>query len=268
MRPEHHPVVDQRGQRRGQLNRGVGVVALADADRNGLAAVPLLLARLLESSPLPGWRGQHPGRLAGNVHTGLRTEAERRHEIGDGLDPEVIGQHVVVGIARIDNGFVQIDHAVATDLVIHEAVASEDEIPRVGDRLPRAALAQLQPGQPHEGLEGGARRVGGINGAIEQRVVGRVVQCLPVGHRNAIHEQIGVEARGGHQRQHTTGLGVHGHERPPPAFKGLAGNPLQSHIHRENQAVARLRGLAVKHTHRTTADIDLDLLGTRSAVQQ
>lgn len=66
MRPEHDPVIGQRGGGLRELDRGVGVVALADADGDGLAGVPLLLFRL-EALLLPFLRRQHTLRFAGIV---------------------------------------------------------------------------------------------------------------------------------------------------------------------------------------------------------
>ena len=44
----------------------------------------------------------------------------------------------------------------------------------------RGALAGVQRGQRHEGLEGRARRVGAAQRAVEQRLVDRLVELLPV----------------------------------------------------------------------------------------
>src|SRR6185503_4564622 len=84
VRPEHHTVVGKRGNRAGELQRRVGVVALADADADGLASKPFLL----EAPQLPFLRRQDTGGLAGNVDLGAAAEAEDPHEARDRVDAE------------------------------------------------------------------------------------------------------------------------------------------------------------------------------------
>jgi hypothetical protein len=54
------PVVDQRRQRLGELQRRVGVVALADAHRDRLAGIPALLLGLLEALRFHSGEGSTP----------------------------------------------------------------------------------------------------------------------------------------------------------------------------------------------------------------
>jgi hypothetical protein len=58
----------------------------------------------------------------------------------------------------------------------------------------RIALAQFQRGQRHEGLEGGAGRIGAGQRAVQQRPVQRGVQLVPALLVDAVDEQVGVIA--------------------------------------------------------------------------
>ena len=84
--------IDQRGGGRCQLQHGEGVVALADAERNRLAGVPLLLLRLLVGLAFPGLAGQHAAHLTLDVDAGVLTEPQRRHEVVNGIDAKLVRQ--------------------------------------------------------------------------------------------------------------------------------------------------------------------------------
>src|SRR6185295_12943321 len=76
MRAEHDPVVRERRDRGGELERRVRVVALADADADRLARVPFLL----EAAHLPFLRREYADRLPRDVDAGAAAEAEHAHE--------------------------------------------------------------------------------------------------------------------------------------------------------------------------------------------
>ena len=75
-----------------QLQHGECVVTLADAKRNRLAGVPFLLLRLFVVVALPLLVGQHAAHFAIDVDAGDLAEAQRHHEVIDGLDTQLIGQ--------------------------------------------------------------------------------------------------------------------------------------------------------------------------------
>src|SRR2546425_12175951 len=156
MRAVHRAAVGEGGHRLRELDRRVRVVALADADRDGLAGVPLLLLGPLEALHLPFRRGQHAGGLALQVDAGALAEAEMLHEAGDGVDPEGVRHLVAVGVRGHDDRLVQVDHAVAAGPGVAEAPAAEVEVARVEDRAARRALAELERRLRHERLGGRA----------------------------------------------------------------------------------------------------------------
>ena len=71
-----------------------------------------------------------------------------------GIDAQVIGQHVIVGIARLDDGLVHVDRAVTAGLVIHKGMVAQFEVTKILDRHLRRALAQFECGQRHEWFVG------------------------------------------------------------------------------------------------------------------
>ena len=160
VRAVHHAVVGERRDRLRELQRRVGVVALADAHADGLARKPLLLRRsALEALDLPFRGRQHADELALDVDAGLRAEAELADEARHDVDAEIVGEGVVVGVAGHDDRLVHVDVAVAARLVVAEAVVAEHVVAGVEDRLGRRALAELERGERHVGLERRARRI-------------------------------------------------------------------------------------------------------------
>src|ERR1700694_3218273 len=123
---------------------GVRVVALADADRDGLAGVPLLLLGSLEALHLPFRRRQHAGGLALQVDAGAFAEAEVLHEARNGVDPQVVRHLVVVGIGGNGDRFVEVDYAVPAGLGVAGAPAAELEVAGLVDRAALRALAGLE----------------------------------------------------------------------------------------------------------------------------
>ena len=68
------------------------------------------------------------------------------------VDPQVVRELVVVGVARDDDRLVHVDEPVAADLVVAEGVAAEVEIARIarspgsGVRLPKKSAASAMNG--------------------------------------------------------------------------------------------------------------------------
>ena len=162
------------------------VVALADAERDRLAGVPLLRFLLLVGGALPLGRRQRALELALQVDAGQAAEAERRHEVVHRVDAEVVGEHVVVGVARLDDRLVHVDRAVAAFLVVAKAVVAEVEVAGVEDRLLRRPLAERQRGQRHERLVGRAGRIGAAQRPVEERLVGRLVERAASSRRRSL----------------------------------------------------------------------------------
>src|SRR5205085_10130649 len=88
---------------------GEAVVALPDAQRDGFAGIPLLLFGPLVRVALPLGAGQHAAQFARQVDAGDLAEAQRLHEIVDEVDAHLVGQRVVVDVAR------QLDRAAHVD---------------------------------------------------------------------------------------------------------------------------------------------------------
>ena len=260
-------VVGHGGGGVGQLQHGEAVVALANAQRDGFARVPLLLLGLLVGALLPCRRRQQPAHLTLDVNAGELTKTERRHLVMDGVHAEVVGQHVVVGVTRLHDGLVHVHQPMPAFLVVTEAVATEHEKAGVADVLLWRAFAGLQRRQRHEGLVGGARRIGATQSPVEQRLVERLVECLPVFRVDAFHEQVGVEGGFAHKRQHFARAGVNRHHRATAVAKQVFNQLLQTDVDRQHHRVARCRRVARQLAHGSPASRGFDLLHPGDAVQ-
>ena len=229
-----HRVVGQRGGGVCQLQDGEGVVALADADRRGFTREPWLLEALL----LPGRRRQQPGLFVGQVDAGEPAKAPGRHEVVNAVHAQIVGSAVVIGVGRDHDGLVQVHTAVSLRLGVAEAVLAQHPVARVLDRVLGLAHLVFQHGQRHEGLVGGAGRVGAAQRPVQQRPIGIAVQRLPVAVIDAVNEQIGVEAGHRHEGQNFTGTRLDGHQRAPIAGQQFFGQLLQRDVQRQPDVLA------------------------------
>ena len=240
----HHAVVGQRRNRMRELQDGEVVVALADAQRDGFAVVPLLLLGALVGFALPVRGGQDAGALAFDVDARDLPEAERLHEIVDGIDAHVVGEPVVIRVARRHDGAVHVDPAVPARHVVAEGVVAERERARISHAPLRRALAQLQRAQRHERLVRRARRIRAAQRAVQQRLVRRVVQLIPGRAVDPFNEQVRIKRWLGDEGEDVARFRLDRHQGAAPVAEELLGQPLQVDVERQDQVVARrcLRG--------------------------
>ena len=273
LRADHQPrlvldaVVGQHGGGLCQLQHGEGVVALADTERDGFTGIPLLLVDALVSFFLPVLAGQDAAHFAKNIDAGDLPEAHGFHEVVHGIDAQLIGQGVVVHIARLDDGLVHIDRTQAVVAVTSEGVAAKGVVRVVLDHRAGRALAGLQRCHRHEGLVGRARRVGAAQRAVQQRFVERFAQRGPAFAVDAIDEQVGIESGFADESQHLSGGRVHRNQRAAPVAKHVFDQLLQADIERQHDGVARRGGLRRELAHGATTGRGFDLLDTGDAMQ-
>ena len=77
----------------------------------------------------------------------------------------------------------------------------------VARRLPSSSAAA------DEGLVGRTDGIGAVQRAVDQRMVGRLVQHAPVVHVDAVDEEIGIERGLRHEGQHLACIGIQRHQR-------------------------------------------------------
>ena len=102
---------------------------------------------------------------------------------------------------------------------------------------------------------------------LMQRLVGRVVQLVPVLRIDAVDEQVGVEARLADEGEHVAGGRIDRDQCAAAVAEGVVGDLLQSCVEVQHQVVAGHRRRARQRAHRASAGIDLDLLDAGGAVQ-
>ncbi|MNM80605.1 hypothetical protein D3C81_925770 [compost metagenome] len=264
----HHLAVvdDHRGGLR-QLQDGEAVVALPDAQRDGLAVIPLLLLGLAVRLAFPLGRRQDAAAFALDVDAGDLAEAQRLHEIMDAVDAHVARQRVVVRVARMHDRAVHVDPAVAARLVVAEGMVAQREEARVRHAPRRGALAGGQRRQRHERLVGRARRIGAPEGPVQQWLVGRAVKLVPGIGIDPFDEQVGIEGRLGNERQDVAGGRLDCHQRAAAVAVERLGQLLQADVQRQDQVVARRRGRGRQRADRPSAGADFHFLEAGQAVQ-
>ncbi len=258
--------VGQRGLGRGQLEHGEAVVTLPDAERHGLAGVPALHLRALVGIALPLGAGQHAAHLAIEVDARDLAEAQRFHEVVDGVHAHVHGQRVEVGVAGELDGAHHV-HAAQAAFVAAEGVAAVGIETRVVVHLRGRALVQLQRAERHEWLVGGAGRIGAAQRAVEQRLVDGLVERLPVLRIDAFHEQVRIEGGLRYQGEHLTVARVDRHQRAAAVAEHVLHQLLQLDVERQHHGVARRGRMAREAPHRVAAGRGLHALHAGLAVQ-
>ena len=146
----HNSAGGDAAESAGELDGRGGDGALADADGDDFAGVPLLVLGL----ELPGGGGHGAGDLVGEIDAGLLREAERGGVFGDGVDAEAVREGVVEGVAGLGDGVVDVDHAVV--FVAGEEVAVEGGAAVAHATCMVLGDVFLESGDGHDDLEGGA----------------------------------------------------------------------------------------------------------------
>ncbi len=198
-----------------------------------------------------------------------RAETEPAEKARRVVDLGVVGEHVVIGVARRDDRLVHVDRAVAARLVVAKSVRLPGNLEEAGieDRLLRRALAVGQRRQREEGLDRRAGRVGAAQRPVDERLVRRFVQFLPAGGIDAVDEQVRVEARAGNEREHVAGRGLDCDQRSAALAERLLGDFLQLDVERQPEVVAGAGRRARQRAHGAPAGVDFDLLEAGLAVQ-
>ena len=122
-------------------------------------------------------------------------------------------QRIEIGVRRHHDGLVHIGHAIGGAAGVAELLAAELVVAGIGNAVGGAALAQFQRGQADEGLVGRTDGIGAVQRAVDQRMVGRLVQHAPVVHVDAVDEEIGIERGLRHEGQHLACIGIQRHQR-------------------------------------------------------
>ncbi len=260
-------LIGQRGQRRGHLQRGEAVVALADAQADGVARVPALLRRAAKDLALPLARRQHALGLALEIDAGDLTEAELLRPFSHAVHAPIVRDHVEIHVARHLNGLMHVNNAMPPRHVIAKPVSGEHEKPGIVKAPLRGADAVGQRARRQIRFVGRARRKGTAQNAVEHGAVGRVVQRVPVGLIDAVDEQIGIEGGHGDEAQHFAISRIDGHASPAPLAVEVFDELLQADVRPEHQILSGRGGHGLDLAHRPPHGIDLNFLIAGDAMQ-
>ena len=183
------------------------------------------------------------------------------------IDTQVIGQRVVIHVARFDDAAMQVHGAQAFVAVAAKAVVAEHVIAWIVGHGLRRAFAALQRRHGHEGLVGRTRRIGAAQRAIQQGFVERFVEQLPVFLIDAIDEQVGIERRFADEGQHLAGFGIKRDKGAAPLSVQLLDHFLQLDVQRQRHRITRRGVLTGQAAHGAPAGRLLDQFSAALAVQ-
>ena len=273
MRPERDAVVGDDRHRLRLLQGSERVVALPDPCRDRVAEIPLavfltvVLAR--ETLALPATRRKHARQFAFDVDTGFLSVAELRQERVRIVDVRFAGEHVVIRVAGNDDRFGDVDSAVAARFVVAESMCRAGYLIEAGveDRLRRGALAGAERRKREKRLDRRSGRVRAAQRAVEQRLVRRVVEQLPVGGIDTVDKKIRVEAGLGDECENIARRRLDGHKRTSVVAERRFCRLLQAYVERQLDVIAGSRRRARQGADRAAAGVDFDLLDACRSVQ-
>src|SRR5882757_4469360 len=173
-------------------------------------------------------RGRHvAGDLIGQIDARLLREAEGGRVFGDGVDTEAIGERVIEGVAGVGDGVVDVDHAVvpvATEEVpVEGGSAVTRDVHGLGDVL-------LETGDRHDDLEGAAGSELGLDGFVEEWMVGIVENLVPVVFGKADGKLVGIEGWTRGHGEDFAGVGIHGDDGSDFSLKYFFGGYLDVEV--------------------------------------
>ena len=119
-------------------------------------------------------------------------------------------------------------------------------------------LAELQAGEGHEGLDGGAGRVGALQRAVVERSARVALQRAVVLGADALDEGVRVEAGLAHQRQHLAALRIDGGDGAVEIAQRQFGDVLQLGVEGEIEIAAWRAGALFQFAQRPAAGVGLD----------
>ena len=262
-------VGDRAGGHRQLHGRGQHVT-LSDAGAERFPRIP----GLPEGAPLPGRGRQNPATLRGGIHATEAPEAETREVVVQRVDGHAPREVVEVDVTGLRDRHVQIHlrrMAGTADpqhpVPVATAVAGQPVPARVRHREFLVDELLGETGERHHRLHRGAGRILTLHGAIEQRHIRRVAQGRVVAAADAVDEQIAVEGRGAHHRQHAAGQWIDGDQRPALPGEGAVRGLLQFEVEVQDEIFAGLRIEAFENAQHSPVRVGLHGLVTHLAVQ-
>ena len=129
--------------------------------------------------------------------------------LGDLVDAEALSHGVEVHVARADDRLVQVHPAVSALLPAMELVVTEMHAAAAEDALRRIDGVLLERGGGDDDLEGGPRRILSLDRLVRERMQRIGDQLTPLVLGDAAREEIGIEGRLRHHRQHAAVVGIH-----------------------------------------------------------
>ena len=257
--------IGQGGSRRRQLQGRGEEGALTDADDQGLAGVPGLVAH--PAPPLPG--GEETAQFSRQIDPGFAAKMEFRQEIAQPVDPQVMGEIVVVDITGFDDGPAQVHGPMPPLAPVPIAMGLAGQLVMTATMLglARGDDAVLQPRQGDEGFDGGPGWILAAQGAVEQGHVGIIAQGGIFLGADPLDEGVGIEAGIADQGQDAASARVQGSHGAAPLAQGRRRVPLQADVQVQAQVLAGHRRLALQgaqdpalgvHLHLAISDLAME----------
>src|SRR5208282_173458 len=239
-------------------------VTLADGDGERFRRIPSLVEALL----LPRRRRNGAGILVIEIDAGLDSETELIGPFRNPIDAELLSNVVKIDVARPHDRIVELDGAVArfAPAMILASAEPHSAGAVVGGIGTKRAF--LESCDRIDNFEGRAGRINSLDDAIFQRMVRVGGQFAPRRRLDAAAEDVGVEGRMRHHREHVAVSRIERDEGAVLPGHRILRDLLEIEIDGHDDAFAGRVGNFLEHAQPPPDGVNFDLLSAGVAAQK
>src|ERR1043165_5365048 len=261
--PVKFPAIGDRRHHVSKLQRRHSDIALTNGDGDGLAWKPGLAV----SFSLPFGTGNRAASFIIQGDTRLFSQSECIRPFCNSINTELGTELVEIGIARLDDRFVQIHCAMTALFPVPKAAVAERIKAGILNETLRLNDAFFETGDRHHDLERRSRWVLALNRPIAQWPQLIFDQAVPFIRLDAARKSVGVEGRRARQREDRTVMDVQSHDRALFAFQRFERGFLKLAVQGQMNRVSWDVGDLVQYSDTASKRIDFHLLSTALAAQ-
>ena len=190
------------------LHERLRVLALPDREVQRDGGRPA--ARTVNAIVVLGSRRELRWQLSGEIDPRTSAESPGIRILEQRRDPKLDTELVEIDVAALRDGLRERQRTVAARVPAPEVTIPVLQPAAAGDRhfAARSHDAALQRHRRHGQLPRGARRIPRLDGAIEQRMRGTLVERAPVRRGDSPNKGVGIESRCAIERQHFSGIRI------------------------------------------------------------
>ncbi len=217
------------------------------------------------SLELPCGGGHRATDFVGKVDAGLLAEAYGCGVLRDGVDTQAVRKGVVEGVAGVGDGVIDVDRTVMFIAGVKMTIELGAAVTTYAHGLSNVLL---EASESHDDFEGAAWSELGLNGLVQERVVGVVEDLVPIVLGKSNGKLVGIEGGAGGHRQNFTRVRVHGHDSADLTVEGFFSGHLDVEVDCELEVFARGGKFLTEVAKLFSVAVDDDVTAAVDAAEQ